>query len=70
MVKRKKEKGSYQEVLYGLLDAARFMEAKEMMGRMVFERVNPSFDSYKKSIHGNKNNTCDCSLLGGIAAEI
>ncbi|PPR80672.1 hypothetical protein GOBAR_AA40042 [Gossypium barbadense] len=50
--------GSYQEVLYGLLDAARFMEAKEMMGRMVFERVNPSFDSYKKSIHGTP---CICS---------
>ncbi|KAJ0102054.1 hypothetical protein Patl1_05003 [Pistacia atlantica] len=44
--------GSYQEVLYGLLDKERFMEAKEILGRMICAHMNPSFVSYKKLIDG------------------
>ncbi|KAM3287103.1 hypothetical protein P3S67_020533 [Capsicum chacoense] len=39
--------GTYQEMLYALLDGKRFLEAKDFMGVMIDKRVNPSFESYK-----------------------
>ncbi|RYQ83082.1 hypothetical protein HN873_070438 [Arachis hypogaea] len=44
--------GSYQEVVYGLLDNERFKEAKEIMERMVLMGFGPSFMSYKVLVKG------------------
>jgi pentatricopeptide repeat protein len=44
--------GSYQEILYGLLDAEKYVEGKEFMVRMIGQGVDPSFVSYKKLVHG------------------
>lgn len=44
--------GSYQEVLYGLIEQGRFAEAKLFMGRMISKSMNPSFVSYKSMVSG------------------
>ncbi|KAL3848663.1 hypothetical protein ACJIZ3_010545 [Penstemon smallii] len=44
--------GTYQEVLYCLIDVKRFDEAKCFMGRMIDKGINPSFESYKLVIQG------------------
>ncbi|GFS36370.1 pentatricopeptide repeat (PPR) superfamily protein [Actinidia rufa] len=53
---------SYQEVLYGLLGAKKFVEAKGFMGRMILEGLSPSFNSYKLIIQG----LCDQNLLEDV----
>ncbi|OIS96759.1 PREDICTED: pentatricopeptide repeat-containing protein At3g14580, mitochondrial-like [Nicotiana attenuata] len=54
--------GTYQEVLYALLDAKRYLEARNFMAVMIDKRVNPSFESYKLLIHG----LCNGMLLGDL----
>ncbi|KAK4771510.1 hypothetical protein SAY87_032042 [Trapa incisa] len=44
--------GSYQEVLYGLIDQRRFAEAMVIMERMIAKRMKPSFISYKSMVSG------------------
>ncbi|EPS67170.1 hypothetical protein M569_07606 [Genlisea aurea] len=44
--------GTYQEVLYCLLDEKRYEEAKQLMGKMMGKGINPSFESYKLIIRG------------------
>ncbi|KAL3508822.1 hypothetical protein ACH5RR_028223 [Cinchona calisaya] len=54
--------GTYQEVLYSLLDVKRFVEAKEFMYGMIEKRVNPSFESCKLVING----FCSENLVGEV----
>ncbi|RWW22968.1 hypothetical protein BHE74_00003195 [Ensete ventricosum] len=44
--------GTYQALLYGLLRAKKFVEAKDFMGIMTSEGVKPSYSSYKLIICG------------------
>lgn len=54
--------GTYQEVLYGLLDAKRFLEAKGIVVRMVREGYVPGFASYKLLVLG----MCEEGLVGEV----
>lgn len=54
--------GTYQEVLYGLLDVKKFADAKEFMCRMIRKNVHPSFESYKLVIRG----FCSENLVGEV----
>uniref|UniRef100_A0A7N0UI10 Pentatricopeptide repeat-containing protein n=1 Tax=Kalanchoe fedtschenkoi TaxID=63787 RepID=A0A7N0UI10_KALFE len=64
--------GSYQEVLYSLIDAKRFVEAKELMERMMLKGMSPSFQSFRKMLIGFcKHDSVDdaCWALEGMVQQ-
>lgn len=52
--------GTYQEVLYSLIDAKRYVDAKEFMEGMIRKSMSPSFQSFRKTFIGFcKSNSTD-----------
>ncbi|CAM8948839.1 unnamed protein product [Rhodiola kirilowii] len=64
--------GSYQEVLYSLIDAKRYVDARVFMNGMILKGMSPSFQSFRKILIGFcKSNAVDdaCWALEGMVQQ-